>query len=401
MPKRWLLCWLLFAATALSFLDRQILSVLAPTIMAEFGMSNEAYSRVVFGFQASYTVMFSLGGRFTDLVGTRIGMAACLAVWSVASAAHAFSSGFASLLAARFLLGLGEGGCFPAATKGASEWFPPEKRALAVGVATGGSALGAVLAPPLTAWSAIQFGWRGTFLLTGLLGLIWLVVWLRGTRGVAASQTEGSAPRKSMLEWMREPGVRWILFARFLFDPVFYFYMFWIPQYLHRERNLSIEQIGSRFWIPFLVLGISQVLGGRVSDMLVSRGWKPVQSRIFVLGVAAILTPASWLAAVAADATSAIALMCVLMFAHGFWITNFLGLLGDVFPKSAIGTITGMTGTAGGMGGMISSLMIGAAVDRFSFAPIFAISGVLYPAAFAALLLATARRRTADLEPQL
>ena len=391
MRHRWLLCWLLFAATALSFLDRQVLSVLAPRITAEFAMSNEAYSRVVFAFQASYTVMFALGGRFADVVGTRLGMAACLAVWSVASAAHALTRGAASLMGARFLLGMGEGGCFPAATRGPAQWFPADKRALAMGIATGGSALGAVIAPPLTAQLAAQFGWRGTFLLTGALGFIWLIVWLSVTRK-DPPEPQAGGPRTSIRGWLAQPAVLWILCARFLFDPVFYFYMFWIPQYLHRERHLSVEQIGSRFWIPFLVLGISQVAGGKASDELVKRGWEPIRARRLVLGVAALLTPASWFAALTPDANSAIALMCVLMFAHGFWITNFLGLLGDVFPSGAIGTITGLTGTAGGIGGMVSSLLIGAAVDRFSFTPVFAVTGVLYPAAFGLIWIATATR---------
>ena len=201
-----------------------------------------------------------------------------------------------------------------------------------------------------------------------------------------------------MRTWLSRPEVRWILLARFLFDPVFYFYMFWIPQYLHRERGLSLEQIGSRLWLPFLVLGISQVAGGRVSDLLVARGWEPARARRVVLGVAAAFTPASWLAAMASDVSSTIALMCVLMLAHGFWITNFLGLLGDVFPKQASGTISGLTGTAGGIGGMLSSLAIGAAVDRFSFTPVFAVSGILYRAAFAGLLMATAPRSRTDVE---
>ena len=395
IAHRWLLCWLLFAATALSFLDRQVLSVLAPRITAEFSMSNEVYSRVVFGFQASYTVMFALGGRFVDIVGTRLGMAACLAIWSIASGLHALTRGPVSLTAARFLLGLGEGGCFPAAARGPAQWFPADKRALAMGIATGGSALGAVIAPPLTAYAAAHLGWRGTFLLTGLLGLVWLAVWLGVTRK-DAPEVKNSGPRTSLLSWLSQPRVRWVMLARFLFDPVFYFYMFWIPQYLHRERHMSVEQIGSSFWIPFLVLGFSQMAGGRASDALVRRGWEPVRARRFVLGAAALLTPASWMAALTSDARSAIALMCVLMFAHGFWITNFLGLLGDMFPSSAIGTISGLTGTAGGIGGMLSSLLIGAAVDRFSFTPVFAVTGVLYPAAFCVLLIATSRRRSLD-----
>ena len=370
--------------------------MLAPLITREFGLSNETYSHVVFAFQASYTVMFTLGGRLTDLLGTRVAMAAFLAIWSLASAAHSLARGAWGLGGARFLLGLGEGGCFPAAAKGASEWFRADQRALAMGIATGGSALGAVIAPPLTAFSVARLGWRGTFVMTGLLGLTWLAVWLVATRN-ADSQKEKIAARSASLgDLLKRSSIWWVLLARFLFDPVFYFYMFWIPQYLSRERHMSIEQIGSRLWIPFLVLGVSQVLGGRASDLLVKRGWRPVQARSVVLGIAAAFTPASWFAAFTASADGAIALMCVLMLAHGFWITNFLGLLSDMFPRGAIGTITGLTGTAGGIGGMLSTLMIGAAVDRFSFAPVFVISGILYPLAFGAILLAMQRKDELD-----
>ena len=389
MKRKWLLCWLLFAATALSFLDRQVLSILAPVITREFRLTNEAYSHIVFAFQASYTVMFTVGGRLADILGTRAGMALFLGIWSLSSAAHALTRGSGGLAAARFFLGLGEGGCFPAATKGAAEWFPSDRRALAIGIATGGSALGAVLAPPFTAFVAAKAGWRGTFATTGFLGLLWLILWL----AVPKADVKEKAPvTTSILQWLRNPAVRWILLARFLFDPVFYFYMFWVPQYLSRERHMSIEQIGARLWIPFLVLGFSQILGGRVSDALVERGWQPVNARCLVLGAAAFLTPASWLAALTSHPDAAIALMSLLMLAHGFWITNFLGLLSDIFPKESIGAISGLTGTAGGIGGMLSTLLIGIVVDRFSFLPVFAASGVLYPAAFGILLLATARK---------
>ena len=384
----WLLCWLLFVATALSFLDRQVLSVLAPTLTAEFGMTNTVYSRVVFSFQLSYTVMFSLGGRLMDRMGTRIGMALAVGVWSVASGLHALVTGALGLGAARFLLGFGEGACFPAATKGAVEWFPLEKRVLAIGIANGGSAFGAVIAPPLTAIVATHYGWRGAFLTTGMIGLIWLAAWLAAFRGVSLPETETKSP-VPVRELLANPRVRRVLAARFLFDPVFYFYMFWIPQYLARERGFSLERIGSYFWIPFLVLGVSNILSGRLSDTLVRRGWAPRRARLALLTVAALVTPVSWLASLAPDAGWAIALMSGLMAAHGLWISNFLGLLSDLFPSRAIATVTGLTGTAGGIGGMLSSVAVGPLVDRFSFAPAFAVSGVLYPAALIVILWAT------------
>ena len=396
-PRRihWVLCWLLFAATALSFLDRQVLSVLAPALTAEFRMSNTAYSHVVFAFVLSYTIMFTAGGRIIDLIGVRLGMALAVGVWSVASAAHAFVTGPLGLGGARFLLGLGEGGGFPGATKGAVEWFPLEKRVLALGIANGGSAFGAVIAPPVTALLASRFGWRGAFVATGLAGSLWVAAWLFAFR---YAPTEMRAPRAasvaavSFRELLVQKRVWLVLAARFLFDPVFYFYMFWIPQYLSRERGFSLQAIGRWYWIPFLVLGVSNIAAGRISDALVKHGWTPRRARATLLTAAALLTPVSWLAALAPTPAWAIALMSGLMLAHGFWISNFLGLLSDLFPSEAIATVTGLTGTAGGTGGMLSNLVVGRVVDQYSFAPVFAVSGVLYPLALV-LLLAASRRR--------
>ena len=395
---RWLLCWLLFAATALSFLDRQVLSVLAPALTSEFKMSNTEYSRVVFAFVLSYTVMFSVGGRLMDRLGTRMGMAIAVALWSAASAAHAWVRGPLGLGAVRFFLGFAEGGGFPGATKGAVEWFPIEKRVLALGIANGGSAFGAVVAPPLTALLAARFGWRGAFLATGLAGALWVITWLMAFRSapVEFRVHDARAAVAPLGPLVRKPTVWFLLAARFLFDPVFYFYMFWIPQYLARERKFSLDEIGRWYWIPFLVLGLSSILAGRVSDALVSRGWAPRRARMTLLACAAALTPVSWLAALAPTPGWAIALMSGLMLAHGFWISNFLALLSDTFPARALATVTGLTGTAGGIGGMLSNLAVGPLIDRYSFAPAFAVSGVLYPLALA-LLFAQARLRSTRL----
>src|ERR1035437_6591641 len=228
----WFLCSMLFAATALSLLDRQVFSMLAPRIITEFGFSNTVYSRVVFAFQLSYTAMFALGGYVLDRVGIRLGLALSLGLWSLASMAHAAVHGALGLGAARFVMGIGEGALFPAATKGATELAPPSRRTFAIGFANGGSALGAVVAPPLTAILALHFGWRGVFVCTGSLGAIWLTVWLlaKYKRPVAGPKFESSSVEWKLL--FGDARLRKILFARFLFDPVFYFYMFWIPQFL-------------------------------------------------------------------------------------------------------------------------------------------------------------------------
>jgi ACS family hexuronate transporter-like MFS transporter len=392
IPSRraWILCCLLFLATALSFLDRQVLSVLAPRITAEFGMSNSVYARVVFAFVLSYTVMFSLGGRLMDALGTRLGLALSVSLWSVASAAHALAKGPWSLGIARLFLGVGEGACFPAVTKGAVEWVHPERRAFAVGFANGGSAFGAVLAPPLSAWWATTFGWRGAFVATAVLGLSWLLAWQVASRGVGTAAPAARRVQVSFAALLSRREVQRLVLARFFFDPGFYFYMFWIPQYLARERGLSIVEIGSLMWIPFLVLGLTNIAAGRVSDLLVAGGWPPKRSRLVLMLIAALLTPSSWLASAAKTPALVIALMSILMFAHGIWIANFITLIGDTVAQEEVGTAVGLTGTSGGIAGMISSLAVGPIADNFSFAPVFLASALLYPAAW--LILVTRRR---------
>jgi ACS family hexuronate transporter-like MFS transporter len=340
--------------------------------------------------------MFALGGYVLDRVGTRRGLAFSLGLWSLASAAQAAVHGALGLGAARFAMGLGEGAVFPAATKGATELAPPSRRTFAIGFANGGSALGAVVAPPMTAVLAMHFGWRGAFLCTGSLGGIWLALWLLAKYKPHDAKPE-SAP--APVEWktlLQDRRLRKMLFARFLFDPVFYFYMFWIPQFLTRERHLSLQQIGAYIWIPFLVLGFSQVFAGRLADGLVNARTSPIESKRLLLTIAALVTPVSWVVSLSTNTGWAIALMSVLLLAHGVWITNYLGLLSDMFNKDAIATIVGLTGTAGGIGGMLSTLLIGPTVDKFSFAPVFALSGILYP-----LALVVVRNASSGVKPAI
>jgi ACS family hexuronate transporter-like MFS transporter len=382
--RAWLLCILLFFAAALCFLDRQVLSVLAPQIIAEFGMSNTTYSRVVFAFVLSYTVMLALGGRVMDALGTRRGLTLAVGFWSLASAAHAFVTGPLTLGLARFFLGAGEGPAIPGAIKGAVEWMDPKRRGIAVGLATSGAAVGSVVAPPLVVWAASHLGWRGAFAATAALGAIWLTAWLLAFRGLPASATTPAAnqPASTWRALLGRREVRRLLAARFCFDPVFYFYMFWIPQYLSRERGMSLPEIGALIWIPFVFLEIANIGAGQVSDMCVARGWPRPRARMTLMLVAALLTPASFFAALAGTPALAIGLMSVLMFAHGIWITNFMTLIGDTVESRDVATTVGLTGFCGGVAGMLSNLVIGPVVDNFSFTPIFLASAVVYPLAW-------------------
>jgi ACS family hexuronate transporter-like MFS transporter len=383
--RSWLLCSLLFFAAALCFLDRQVLSVLAPQIIAEFGMSNTGYSRVVFAFVLSYTVMLVLGGRVLDALGTRRGLTLAVGFWSLASAAHAFVAGPLTLGVARFFLGAGEGPAIPGAIKGAVEWMDPKRRGLAIGLVTSGASLGSLIAPPLTVWTASHVGWRGAFAATAALGAIWLIAWVLAFRGLPTTTAAAPTADRPAATWrslLARPEVRRLLAARFCFDPVFYFYMFWIPQYLSRERGLSLTQIGALIWMPFVALEIANLVAGQASDMCVARGWSRPRARLTLMLVAALLTPASFCVALVGSTPFAIALMAVLMFAHGIWITNFMTLIGDTVESRDVATTVGLTGFCGGVAGMLSNLVIGPVVDNFSFTPVFLASAVVYPLAW-------------------
>ncbi len=408
---RWCIVLMLFFGTALNFFDRQVLSILAPEITRDLGIDNVSYSWVVSAFVLSYTVMFTLGGSFIDWVGTRLGLFFCVSVWTVASALHALARSALHLGIFRFLLGLGEGGCFPGVTKGALEWFPLRQRSRAIGLAIGGAAIGAVLAPPLTVWLASKTGWRGAFLATGLMGLIWIALWLafyrlprqspfvspeelaliEGDSGAAVGAGEAS---EATLPWKRLLRLRevWGLMAtRFLLDPVFYLYMFWIPQYLSQERGATLGEIGKLAWIPFLTLDVANFLGGWTSDRLVRAGFTVKRARLTVMGAAAALTPVSILAMFAGSMPAAVLLLSLLMFAHGFWITNYITLTGDLIPRGSVGTVVGLCGSAGGVGGFLTTPLVGYLSRQYTLAPIFIAAGVMYPLGFLVILLTVGR----------
>jgi ACS family hexuronate transporter-like MFS transporter len=291
------------------------------------------------------------------------------------------------------------------------EWFPKRERATAMGIATsGGSAFGAVVAPPAVAWAALHLGWRGAFLITGFLGAGWVLVWVStysrpqdsrllsdsersyltqtGTGLFEPARSTENAPAAPWAALLRLRQVQGLVASRFLFDSVFYFYMFWIPQYLSQIRGASLEKIGQLSWIPFLTLGVASVLGGLVSDRLVARGWAIDKARKGILRASAFLTPVSILVVYVRQTETAILLMSVLMFAHGFWITNYMTIIGDLFPSRMVATVVGLTGTAGGIGGFLTSLVIGRVVQHISFTPVFVAAGVTYPICLVIMLRA-------------
>jgi len=384
---------LVFIATGLSFLDRQVLSIAIIKIQDEFNITDVQYGMVNTSFLISYAIMFTLGGRFIDIAGAKIGLGASVALWSVANSLHGIMNGFYQLLTFRFLLGMGEGGCFPGAARTVYEWFDAKERGLANGIAIGGAAIGAVIAPPLTIWISGYFGWRGGFVIPGLAGLLWVAVWffIPWKKSSAAIQKIEAAPEDNtvipFLTLLKNKETWVFILIRFLLDPIFYFFMFWIPKYLNEYRGLSFDSVGNVFWIPFLALGISNVLGGWFSDKLVERKMSINKARKIVMGFAAILTMVAPFVEWVTSVEIAIFLMALIMFAHGFWITNYITAISDIFGKKATSTVVGLSGSAGAISSLILNPLIGLIIQHYAYRPLWIVSGLMYPLAFVVLVL--------------
>src|SRR5262245_61726329 len=272
---RWFILGLLFLATVINFIDRQTLSILAPTLRRDLSLSESDYANVVTAFLISYTVMYSMAGRLLDRFGVRWGLAACVGWWSLATMLTARAANAFSLASFRFLLGVGEPGIFPGGVKVCGEWFPQRLRAFAIGFFSSGSAVGALLAPPLIAWITLRYGWRMAFLLLGAIGLLWIPLWLLVYQPNRVKIKETAETVESSRPWgqlLRERRVWALVLPRLVSDPVWYLYLFWLPDYLQRVRGLSLKEIGLYGWMPLLFAYFGARGGGALSDWLIRRG---------------------------------------------------------------------------------------------------------------------------------
>jgi len=390
-----------FIATALSFLDRQVLSVSIIKIKEDFPISDTDYGLINTGFLASYAIMFTLGGILIDRYGSRKGLGFSVGIWSLATVLHSMASNVLHLGIFRFFLGLGEGAAFPGAIKAVVEWVPKKKQALANGIAIGGSALGAVVAPPLSVYLITAIGWRGVFLATGIFGILWVIVWFLLPH--KKKEKTSDAEVKNHKPWsetfcsvgkvlkIREVWV--FVLIRFLLDPIFYFYMFWIPKYLSDSRGVDLEKIGELFWIPFLALGLSNILGGLFSDKVLKKTGSLNWARKGVMGVAAVLTVSALFVKYMPSEEWVIAIMVVAFFAHGLWITNYITAISDTFGKSITSTVIGLSGTAGALSSIIVNPLMGKIIQNFTYDPMWVYSGLMYPIAFILFLIMMPRIR--------
>lgn len=388
----WVVLIMVFIATGLNFLDRQVLSIVIIRIQEEFNMSDVQYGMINTSFLIGYGIMFTVAGRLIDTVGSKAGLAVSVGVWSIANCLHGVVNNFHQLLGSRLLLGLGEGGCFPGAAKTVSEWFSVERRGFANGVAIGGAAIGAVVSPPLTIFLSASYGWRWSFVIPGLIGVVWVIVWLmlpKPSKATTSSFT-GQPPVQKPIPFMallRNRHAFIFIIIRFLLDPVVYFIMFWVPKYLNEERNVSFERIGELFWIPFLALGISNISGGWFSDKLVAADFTVNKARKTVMGIAAALTLSVLFITSVSTAEMAVALMALFMFAHGFWITNYITSISDMFGNKGTATVVGLSGTAGTLSSLVINPMIGWIVINYSYSPLWMVAGLLYPLAYGLFLV--------------
>jgi MFS transporter, ACS family, hexuronate transporter len=400
----WIIVGMAFIATALSFLDRQVLSILIIKIKQDLTISDIQYGFINTGFLIGYAVMFTVSGILIDRYGSRWGLAVSVGIWSLATSLHSIANSVLQFGAFRFLLGVGEGGAFPGAIKAVTDWVPKRKQALANGIAIGGSALGAVIAPPLCVYLMVKIGWRGVFLITSAIGFIWVLGWLIVTRRgkeqlidstknqiVTESAVNKNINKGTLIKILRVREV-WVFIAmRFLLDPILYFYMFWIPKYLNETRGLSIAGIGNLFWIPFLALGISNILGGWISDMIFLKTSDLNIARRTVMGAAAILMLPVLLVKIAPTAGIVIFILSVAFFAHGLWITNYITSIGDVFGSKVTSTIIGLSGTAGAISAFVINPVIGLIITKISYNPMWIYAGLMYSVVFIGFIISIPR----------
>jgi ACS family hexuronate transporter-like MFS transporter len=408
---RWVICGLLFLAATINYVDRQVIGLLKPTLQQQFGWNELDYADIVFSFQLAYAIGFVFAGRFIDKVGTKVGFSLALLVWSAAAIAHAFAPAFgpgvavllakvgltysgsvAGFMAARFALGLGESGNFPAAIKTVAEWFPKRERALSTGIFNSGTNIGALLTPLIVPWITYTYGWRWAFVATGVLGLLWLAVWWPlygapaghprvGAEELALIQSDPPDPPVH-IPWLTLIGHRqtWaVAAAKFGTDPVWWLYLFWIPDFLHRRHGIDLQSMALPLVVIYLIADVGSIGGGWLSSALLKRGWTTNSARKTAMLVCALaVTPIALAANVQAE-WLAVLLVGIAAAAHQGWSANVYTLASDMFPRQAVGSVIGFAGMAGAVGGMLIAKITGYVLQASgSYVPVFLIAASAY-----------------------
>ncbi len=396
---RWTICALLLFGTTKNYMDRQVLGVLKTTLQHDFGWNEIDYSNLVFAFQAAYAVGMVVVGRLIDRVGTRLGYAVAMVFWSLASMGHAIGSSFTSFVIARSALGFGEAGVFPASIKTVAEWFPKKERALATGIFNAGTNIGAIITPLVVPWITIHWGWRSAFLFTGALGFVWLIFWLvlyrkpedhprLSKKELDYIRSEPSPPL-AKTKWLSLIGYRqtWAFVAgKFMIDPIWWFYLFWVPDFLQRKHGVAFLKIGVPILVIYLMADVGSVAGGWLSSWLIHHGRSVNMARKTAMLVCAVSVIPIVFAYRVESLWGAVLLIGLAAAGHQGFSANLFTLTSDTFPAQAVGSVVGMGGMAGAIGGMLIAKIVGYTLQwTGSYMVPFLIAGFAYLLALAAI----------------
>ena len=420
---RWTVCALLFAVTTVNYMDRQVLGILAPILQRDLHWSESQYAFVVSRFSLAYGIGFLVAGRLLDWIGVRKGFVVAVIAWSVAAIGHALARTTAGFSAARALLGLGESANFPGAVKTIAEWFPKRERALATGIFNAGTNTGAILTPLLVPWIALIWGWRWAFVATGSLGFLWLILWLalyrqpeRHPRVTAAELAhinsdppEPAVQRTSLLSW--QSWLSWLrlleyrqtwAFAvgKFMADPVWWFYLYWLPKFLYAKYSLTLTQLALPLIVVYLVADVGSVAGGWLSSTLIARGFSVNRARkVTMLAMALLIVPTAF-APRAGTMWTAVLIVAVAAAAHQAWSANVYTLASDMFPRAAVGSVVGIGASAGALGAWRFQLFTGQILQSngSDYTPVFAICGLAYITAWCIIHLLAPRLAPAPVD---
>ena len=396
---RWYIAALLFASTVINYIDRQTLSIVAPILTRELNMTPVQYSNILTLFLAAYTAMYLGSGFVVDRFGTRLSLAGFMGWWSLSNMLHGLARSTLQLGAFRFLLGLGESGNFMAAVKVTSEWFPARERAFVNGLVNAGASVGAIIAAPLVAYIATSFGWRNAFVFTGAIGFVWLAVWwalyhlpeqhprisaeeLAIIHSDAPLTPEEDAVNLGWRDLLKMRQTWGLLLSRFFSDPVWWFYLFWLPKYLVEQRGFTMFEMGMLAWLPYLTADIGSVGGGLLSGYLIKRNWPVLKARSAGMLPFALMMPLSIGVAFTTSRVWALVLICLVTFAHMAWKTNLVTLTNDLYPKKIVGTVSGIAAFGNGLGGTLFTYLTGYIVQHFSYESVFVVMGCMHPIAY-------------------
>jgi len=386
---RWWIAWTLFFSTVINYINRMTLSVLAPVITQQFHLNHSQLSWVFGFFQLSYAGMWLIGGVLLDIIGTRLGLALAVIWWSIISMLTGLANSLSQFAIFRFLLGIGEGCNWPGASKAVAEWFPAKERGVAVAIFDSGSSVGGAVAAITVPWIAITLGWRYAFVVSGVLGFLWLALWLRVYYPLnrhprltseekdlieAGRDTAKVSERAGAGRWLtllKDSNTWGIVLGRSLTDPIWWFYVFWLPQYLSDARGFSLKQIAAFAWIPFVAADIGNFTGGLTSGFLIKRGMSTLRARKWVCVVSCLPVIAGIPAARAHNAYVALALIAFAVWGYASWSTMGLTFPSDLFPQDVVASVTGVSGLGAGLVGALFTLAVGKLVDRFSYYPAF------------------------------